>query len=185
MTYYMGLDLSVTATGLMVIDSDLNIIKQETIETKSVGKHWYDLADRRYYITNKIINTVFEYKLAHICIEDYAVVHAKAAIPIIELGGCVKDSLRAYFISSSPIYFVPPTTVKKFVTGIGNANKIEMATHITNKYGVMFKNDNIYDAYGLALFSMALDGQGNWTKAQQEMLTIWHKKVVDKRVKEK
>ena len=62
-----------------------------------------------------------------------------------ELGGCIKTLL-----SSARIEFVivPPKTLKKFVTGNGNATKEDMKAH----YGL--KDHNQADAMGLAEFGL-------------------------------
>ena len=65
---------------------------------------------------------------------------------------------------------IPPTTLKKFATGKGNAKKEDMILPIYKRYGFEDKSDNVRDAYVLAQIARALDGQGQHTKAQLECL---------------
>lgn len=66
---------------------------------------------------------------------------------------------------------VPPTTLKKFVTGKGNAEKSLMLLEVYKRFGVSAANDNEADAVGLYYIGLAMSGQ--WeptTDAQREVL---------------
>jgi hypothetical protein len=45
---------------------------------------------------------------------------------------------------------VPPMTLKKFISGKGNAKKDEIMLQIYKRYGVEINENNAADAYGLA-----------------------------------
>jgi Holliday junction resolvasome RuvABC endonuclease subunit len=47
---------------------------------------------------------------------------------------------------------VPPTVLKKYVTGKGNASKAQMMEGVAKKWGPQFDNDNLADAYALAQY---------------------------------
>ena len=53
---------------------------------------------------------------------------------------------------------VAPTSLKKFVTGKGNAKKDLMLLSVYKRWGFDTTNDNKADAYGLAQFGRALLG---------------------------
>jgi crossover junction endodeoxyribonuclease RuvC len=69
-----------------------------------------------------------------------------------ELGGMVK--LEIYEQWDVPL-IVPPTSLKKFVTGKGNAKKNEMLLGVYKQWGVEFSDDNQADAYALEQFGIA------------------------------
>jgi crossover junction endodeoxyribonuclease RuvC len=47
------------------------------------------------------------------------------------------------------VYEVPPSTLKQFVAGKGNADKTAMITACVKRYGVEYGTNDEYDAYGL------------------------------------
>jgi Holliday junction resolvasome RuvABC endonuclease subunit len=69
-----------------------------------------------------------------------------------ELGGVVKLSLYEYFIEPELAHplIVPPTSLKKYVTGKGRVEKNQILLQVYKKWDVEFNNDNAADSYGLA-----------------------------------
>lgn len=65
-----------------------------------------------------------------------------------ELGGIVKLAHATVFGTDPTI--VPPTSLKKFVTGKGTASKDDVVKAVQSKWSNDIKNNNIADAYGLA-----------------------------------
>ncbi|MEU7147085.1 hypothetical protein AB0B15_03435 [Streptomyces sp. NPDC045456] len=69
-----------------------------------------------------------------------------------ELGGAVKlaiTEIAGVYSWRHPI-IVPPPTLKKYVTGKGTATKQEMLDTVARRYGAVFNDDNLADAYALA-----------------------------------
>lgn len=67
-----------------------------------------------------------------------------------ELGAVVKMTLH-FTLPFTPVYSVPPTRLKKYVTGKGTAvAKNQMLLQVYKKWGVEFHDDNLADSYGLA-----------------------------------
>jgi Holliday junction resolvasome RuvABC endonuclease subunit len=82
-------------------------------------------------------------------IEHFAM-NAKGRIcDLAELIGMIKMTLIMRF-DFDVIYEVPPTTLKKFTTGHGFADKAQMAEAIERDYGKKFPDDNQVDAFALA-----------------------------------
>jgi crossover junction endodeoxyribonuclease RuvC len=77
---------------------------------------------------------------------------------IAEFGGLLRWRLTKL---CSDVREVPPSTLKQFATGKGNANKTLMVASLTKRYGVEFSSDDEYDAYGLARLGACLLG---WEK---------------------
>jgi len=69
-----------------------------------------------------------------------------------ELGGILKLAVSEH-TKTHPctLYIVPPTTLKKFVTGKGNSKKQEMLMHIYKRWSLEFSDDNMADAFALAM----------------------------------
>lgn len=73
-----------------------------------------------------------------------------------ELGGIVKVAVLDEL--GKPPLIVPPTSLKKFVTGRGNAKKNEMLLGVFKQWGVEFADDNQADAFALEKFGYAYNG---------------------------
>jgi crossover junction endodeoxyribonuclease RuvC len=61
-------------------------------------------------------------------------------------------------VVKKPPLIVPPTSLKKFVTGRGNAKKNEMLLGVYKQWGVEFSDDNQADAFALEKFGLAYLG---------------------------
>jgi len=55
-----------------------------------------------------------------------------------------------------PIIEIPPTSLKMYITGSGNASKESMARSIKQRFGEDFKSNDECDAYGLACMGYQL-----------------------------
>jgi crossover junction endodeoxyribonuclease RuvC len=53
---------------------------------------------------------------------------------------------------------VPPCNLKKFVTGKGNCAKELIIKEVYKRWGFDTDNNNIADAYGLAMMGAAMEG---------------------------
>lgn len=70
-----------------------------------------------------------------------------------ELGWAVKRTV--YKATGTHVLIVPPPSLKKFVTGKGNAKKNEMLLGVYRQWGVEFSDDNQADAFALEKFGRA------------------------------
>ena len=62
----------------------------------------------------------------------------------------------AFYERSMPFVVVPPSTLKKFVTGKGNSQKSMMLREVYRRWGIAVNDDNEADAVGLAQIGVAL-----------------------------
>ena len=148
---YVGLDLSLTGTGLIIIDNKANIIKQELISTKSSDTPEEILIQ----IANKLefISTIAN--LQSVYVEGLS--FGSKGQAILELGA-LHYFIRIFLYKKKINYkIIPPGTLKKFVTEKGNAKKNLMLMKVFQKWGEEFSDDNLCDAYSLA--RMALEGE--------------------------
>jgi Holliday junction resolvasome RuvABC endonuclease subunit len=56
------------------------------------------------------------------------------------------------------IFEVAPMTLKKFCTGAGKGKKDMVAAHLTKRYGVMFNDNDSFDAFGLYQLGLVVEG---------------------------
>ena len=90
-----------------------------------------------------------------------------------ELGGVIRLGLYEAGISYVD---VPPTCLKKFATGKGNASKSEVASALSARTGIVFSGkgaDDIVDAFALEQLGLAKLGRSeyDWPKTHMEALT--------------
>jgi Holliday junction resolvasome RuvABC endonuclease subunit len=138
----VGLDLSITATGICGTDGET-----VTVKTKAIG-------DRRLVdITNAVIAIAANCDLA--VIEDLPT-HAKSA----GITGMVHGAVRMALLERSiPYVLVTPASVKKFATGKGNAGKPEMAVALFKRADLEVGDDNQVDAWWLRAMAFEQYGQ--------------------------
>lgn len=151
----MGLDISATGTGVVVIDGDAGRKPKLVVEYEISTKKLTGMA-RISEIASKIIATMTDHAPSKIVVEDYAVgKFAGSAIVSIEVGAIVRYFMAQY---EQKIGLVSPTALKKFVSGKGTSKKEQMMMHILQRWGHASLTNNTADAYGLAVMGLAHGG---------------------------
>lgn len=138
-TRVVGLDLSITATGICGLDGTCTTIG---------GKA--DRGDRRILdIRDAVIGAATDAQLA--VIEGLAVHGHGNAMAAAQVMGAVKVALWERLV---PYVEVPPATLKKYATGKGNAGKPDMAVALYKRAGLELDDDNQVDAWWLRAMGM-------------------------------
>ena len=144
-----GLDLSLTATGIVVLDEGGKILLEDTIKVKASIKGM-----KRLHQIKKVLATYpFIYPgLGLVVIEGYAY-HgmSKATYQIGELGGVIRLML---WENKIPYIEVAPQALKKFVTGKGNTKKDMMPKAVLIKWGFDAPDSHCADAFALARWGL-------------------------------
>lgn len=136
----MGLDLSMTGTGLVVLSRDGKILRKRKYKTYPVppsdglklrprGQRAQDRyvgedEERIAWLKKKVLLAATKYDVCFVVIEGHAfAAKGRGKTILSELAGVVKNALY-----EKDIAFItqPPTTVKKHVTGSGNATKLDV-----------------------------------------------------------
>ena len=173
--FYVGLDISITGTGVVVLDRELQIVSAECVKTKP--------QDDWYARVNNIVSRVFSYipdpVLCTVFVEDYAYAAKGQVFNIAELSGIIKFRL---WHDAYPFLRIPPTSLKKFTTASGNAPKELMMKEVYKRYGVDFNDNNVADAYALARMGYAITQQVHMPAYQQDAVkNVWkNNKITDK-----
>lgn len=143
--WILGLDLSLTATGVARWDGTT-----ETIKTRP------DDGDRRLTVIRNHVREVAGTPLATLAvIEDVPPVRAHALSTIGMVHGVVRTVLADLGV---PYVLVPPSNLKQFATGKGNATKPDMRMALYQRATLDIRDDNQVDAWWLR--AMALDRYG-------------------------
>lgn len=157
---YVGLDIS-TKTGIAIIN--LNHPKGMTISTKQITSKKTGI-DRAHDIWNQVsilmndkVPDHYAYsKTFKIIIEGYGFARTQNIIPLIEIGTVMRYNL---WTDGYNYIDVPPTSLKKFVTGKGNVKKEQMLKEVFKRFHIDCYSSDEADAVGLAYFGMALDNK--------------------------
>lgn len=172
----VGLDLSLSCTGLARVQSDGTI---ETFKIKPPAK-LRDI-DRLSWIRHQVL--YLSQNAGWVVVEGPAFGAQGGQQGHHERAGLfwmVADSLRELplMASESPVarIVVPPTSLKKYMTGKGNASKDQVLAAVINRFReVPVDDNNVADALSLA--AMGRDAQGQPLVAMPQLNRDALKKV--------
>lgn len=135
-----GLDLA-TTTGMALVGDDED-------RGKSVAITMVHGFQRLQLIAKDIERTIDIWLPDLVIIERYAYCKNVASfIRLVEVGTLVRAALSA---RSHNWIEVPPTVLKKWTTGRGNASKDEMRLAVKERWGFTSESHDVVDAYALA-----------------------------------
>ena len=113
----LGLDLSLTSTGVCIGDDECVAYHSDSEDTQR-------LTDIRNYV----LGTGLEENIKCVIMEGYSYGSRSRAHALGELGGVIKVAFDEAWI---PLVIVPPTSRDKFATGRGNAGKAEVISAVS------------------------------------------------------
>lgn len=158
-----GIDPSLSCTAIAVWDG--SEVLMDTIATRPYGKSVEARMKRLEYIAARMMRFLTDHDVVASYIEGYAFAsNQRGHSEIVELGGI----LRWHLTSLGTVKEVAPATLKKFATSKGNAPKDMVAANLTARYGVLFDENNSYDAYGLVRLGMVAEGIDEAATAKQQ-----------------
>jgi hypothetical protein len=158
---FIGIDQSYLGFAITFMNKDGNY---HTAVAKASGT-----GVERLYNLQKFLdeNLVADYNYSDFVMEGYAF-GSQMANMLGELGGMVK--LHIFDTFGIRALLVPPTNLKKYVTGKGTGvQKNQMLLHIYKKWNVEFTDDNAADSYALARIAAKL-GDTQYEKDTLEKL---------------
>lgn len=144
---WIGIDQSYSGFGLLVLDKEKEHDRQ-LWKFPVLGSDGARLHRIREEISSYL--STYDSDSIRLAIEGYAHASRFNREKLGELGGIVKLAWFEFY-GDDPL-IVPPTVLKKFATGKGNASKAQMIASVKERWGVEFVNDNLADAYALAKY---------------------------------
>lgn len=161
----IGLDLSLTGTGVVVLENS-KIIEKRLIKSKPTGDRPIDELRRIQNIVGEIRSTVLMRKPNVAVIENLAF-SIRRTTSLTQLAG-LSFLVRAMLNSECiPFFLCAPTTLKRFATGKGNSEKDHMILEAYKQYGIDNIDNNIADSLFLAKIGLALLGYKKLTAKYQ------------------
>jgi len=143
---YVGLDLSLTGTGMVKLSKDEEILYKNVFSTGASTQ----IEERILTISFEILSRIVYESMIYIEGLSYGS-RGQKMLEISGLHYCIRCQLTK---DGRPFKIIPPTTLKKFITGTGRAQKNLMLLKIYKKFGIEFDSDNIADAYSLARLAL-------------------------------
>lgn len=146
---FVGIDASLTGTGLVILNEKLEILEQVTISTEKSNQP-HDIEHRLILITDSISTYLSWHNSVIRAIYIEEVSFGSKGQKIAEMAA-LNYFIRIFLYRQGHTYkAIPPTQLKKFVTGTGKCQKNLMLLKCFKRFGVEFSDDNICDAYCLA-----------------------------------
>jgi len=145
MRSYLGLDLSLTATGFFLLYEDGT---NKNLEICTKPDRFPSLIKRAKHIADTILEQLQGEDVVLVLLENYFVgKFANSAINLATLGTMVRDRLLARGLK---YIAVQATTIKKYESGCGTAKKGLMVKHVYQNHHFDTPSDNIADACAMA-----------------------------------
>lgn len=142
----LGLDPSLTATGVALPDGDLETIRPGPAE---LGDH------RLLHLHEALVDRLDRQPRPTLAVVEDLPLHARAAGLVGMAQGVIRLVLVAWGV---PTVAVPPATLKVYATGSGRATKADMRVELLKRTGLDVRDDNQVDAAWLRLLGLDLAG---------------------------
>lgn len=178
----IGLDLSLTKSGVTIVKEDGNVLFSGVVKSKPSGKSYLSETQRLITIKETIIQQIKKVlpkdKEILVSIEGFAfgVRNSRSLTQLAGLSYLIRADLIALSI---PFIIIQATTLKKFITGSGKGDKDMIMMKIYKNYGFEALGNDQADAYGLAACALALKEKPliPLGKKQQEVINLLKKQV--------
>jgi len=156
---FVGIDPSLTSTGLIVLNDKGLIEIQRLIKTKPDK----EIEDRLSYLSSEILRILSA--MQYDSFLQNAARFQAGSVPIIHIEGLSFGARGQGIMQLAGLHFIlrtqmkangfsykviAPTELKKYVTGKGNAQKQVMLMKTLKRWNVEFESDDLCDAFGLA-----------------------------------
>lgn len=147
-----GIDPSLSGTAVCVYRQD-GTHAMHRFEAPPMGRTVWERQHRYNSLCDKVCLVIIEETVKSevprgpVFIEGYSFASkGRAILTMVEFGWALRMRLLDIVVQQE----VPPATLKQFVTGKGNADKLAVCLAIQKRYGVDFKTNDEFDSYALA-----------------------------------
>ena len=152
---FIGMDLSLCETGLVILNENVRMTETKIIKTTSK-----DVIESRFDIILESLDFIKDFDNIEMVHVEGLALNTKNAKKF-EMGAL--HHMVRFMLYKECIQFsvIGPKVLKKWMTGNGNASKDLMKDVCHERFGIRFKNDNLCDAYGLAAMALENYLRGN------------------------
>lgn len=146
---FCGIDPSLTGNALIIIDEEGCIIKEQLVSTY---KDCYLSGEQRVLDVYDQLEYIKDFpKIESIYIEGLS--YTTQSPTLFERCGLLYMLTAKFLVLDLNYSVIPPPQLKKWHTTYGFADKTFMMKVAKCKWGIEFKDDNICDAYCLAMMA--------------------------------
>ncbi len=149
----MGIDLSATATGLVILKAT-GQAKPELLLEDEIKSGSRTGLDRARHVVTQVMEAIHAHKPDRLVVEGYSLNtrNASSIIPLVEIGGLLRFMLMIDGLS-----WLDPraSEVKKFATGKGNSQKDQVMMWVLKRWDHTSATNNTADAFVLAAMGLA------------------------------
>ena len=172
----LGIDLSLVSTGISVLSKDV-LVHSCVVKSKPIGGRPIDEIIRLVTIVENIMKIVDKYAPQIVVIEGIAFGVQKTTA-LSQLAG-LNYLVRAGLLTRSIRFVIcAPTTLKRFITGKGNAPKDHVMMEVYKHYGITAFTNDIADAIVLSkIGAMMLGDSKSTVKYQKETTALLQKQI--------
>lgn len=164
----IGLDIS-TKTGLAVIEMNPHGEYQVRATAELTAPKQAGDIGRADLIAKQVIHCIETHQPMSVFIEGYGYSNTHTLVTLVEIGTLIRHAL---YVRGMQYHEIPPTSLKKFVCGKGNAKKDMVMKEVYKRWGFE-GTDNECDAVGLAMFGAAVHGKSDVPKLHMEAAISW------------
>ncbi len=158
MKFGIGIDPSISNTGLCIIDSKYHVIYWDLIKTLPniiIEERFIIIIERISNISNFFSYDIMTNFNKYININIEGLSFGSQGRGMLQLAALHFFIRNLFFKEGLKFKIVPPKTAKKFGSGNGNANKEFLMKKVKERWNPDIpENDNLYDAYVLAIMSL-------------------------------
>lgn len=146
---YIGLDLSLTGTGVVVLDDNGKVLESDRFGYKRKrDDSQYKKIERLVYIAHKVVDIAGRHLDFRLGIENYAYNAKGAQNDLGEVHGVVKVQLFIAFDAVPDMIAV--SSARKKALGKGRFKSKSDIINAVNERGFLTSDDNVADAYVIA-----------------------------------
>lgn len=167
-----GIDPSLSGTAVCVYRQD-GTHEMHLFDSPAIGKTVLERSNRYNRLCDSVCDIVegcFDHYPKAVFIEGYSFASkGRSILTMVEFGWALRTRLLQEMVPLE----VPPSTLKQFATGKGNADKLAVCLAVQKRYGVYFNTTDQFDAYALARMAachVGWDEQAN--EAQRAALAV-------------
>lgn len=168
----LGLDLSLVHTGVALLEDGKQVLRTGIKTKPTKEKRPIDEIKRIQSIVDSIMEIVNEHNPDVVVLEGIAFMsrNSTALAQLAALNYMIRAELMKKGIG---FLIVAPTSLKKFATGKGNAQKDEVMLAVYKRWGVSILDNNECDGYVLAQIGLAIkDDDRKITGVQKDVISL-------------
>ena len=154
-TTVLGIDPSITSTGLVVVNAAGQVVHTEAVGSKAESESGLHIVARYQLVLSEIVKAVTQHKPQLVVMEGPALGYNNdGTFDLWGLLSVIRWELRHY-LSHKALLLPTPQELKLWSTGKGNTPKDQMRLLVFKKWGLEFTSMDETEAFTFAMWGLA------------------------------